>query len=176
MIDLGPTSLACARGTLRWLWDPGWAGVGTRRCAVSYRCRGRAGVPEAGAGLRARLPRGRPRDRPVWHQAFPRPGKHPPRRRARRGYVLFLIGLEMRPAKLWNLRREIFGLDRAGADMRCAAFVYRGSQRAAAGLAVIGAMGFVLSSTAVIAKMMDDSGDTATGPVSATSQSCCSKI
>ncbi|MGE0740517.1 MAG: monovalent cation:proton antiporter-2 (CPA2) family protein [Hyphomonadaceae bacterium] len=76
---------------------------------------------------------------------------------------LFLIGLEMRPAKLWALRREIFGLG-AAQVFTCGAFLSLIGM--AAGLpwpaAVIGAMGFVLSSTAVIMKMMDDSGDTAT--------------
>lgn len=76
---------------------------------------------------------------------------------------LFLIGLEMRPAKLWNLRREIFGLG-AAQVLTCGALL--SLVGIAAGLpwpaAVIGAMGFVLSSTAVIMKMMDDSGDTAT--------------
>lgn len=76
---------------------------------------------------------------------------------------LFLIGLEMRPAKLWNLRREIFGL---GAAQVLTCGVLLSFIGIAAGLpwpaAVIGAMGFVLSSTAVIMKMMDDSGDTAT--------------
>lgn len=75
---------------------------------------------------------------------------------------LFLIGLEMRPAKLWNLRSEIFGLG-AAQVLACGGLLTLVG--AAAGLpwpaAFVGAMGFVLSSTAVIMKMMDDSGDTA---------------
>jgi glutathione-regulated potassium-efflux system protein KefB len=77
---------------------------------------------------------------------------------------LFLIGLEMRPAKLWSLRREIFGLGIAqvvvctalltGAAMACFAIPLAP--------AFIGAAGFVLSSTAVIMKMLDDSGEIAT--------------
>jgi len=76
---------------------------------------------------------------------------------------LFVIGLEMRPAKLWSLRREIFGLG-AAQVLTCGALlsvvgVLAGADPAGA---VIGAMGFVLSSTAVIMKMLDDSGETAT--------------
>jgi glutathione-regulated potassium-efflux system protein KefB len=74
---------------------------------------------------------------------------------------LFLIGLEMRPAKLWALRKEIFGL---GLAQVVACGVLLSFVGIAAGLppaaAVIGAMGFVLSSTAVIMKMLDDSGET----------------
>ncbi|MBU2135321.1 MAG: monovalent cation:proton antiporter-2 (CPA2) family protein [Alphaproteobacteria bacterium] len=76
---------------------------------------------------------------------------------------LFIIGLEMRPAKLWNLRREIFGLG-AMQVVVCAALlsgigVLAGLPPAAA---VIGASGFVLSSTAVIMKMLDERGQTST--------------
>ncbi len=76
---------------------------------------------------------------------------------------LFLIGLEMRPAKLWTLRKEIFGLGAAQVVSCC---VLLSGVAMLAGLAwqaaVIGASGFVLSSTAVIMKMLDDSGETAT--------------
>jgi glutathione-regulated potassium-efflux system protein KefB len=75
---------------------------------------------------------------------------------------LFLIGLEMRPAKLWAMRRDIFGLGVVQV-MACGALllgvgIAYGLPPAAA---VIGAMGFVVSSIAVIMKMMDDRGDTA---------------
>jgi glutathione-regulated potassium-efflux system protein KefB len=75
---------------------------------------------------------------------------------------LFLIGLEMRPAKLWALRRDIFGLGLAHV-LACAAIV--------TGVAVlwgwtwqtalVAASGFALSSTAVIMKMLDDAGESA---------------
>lgn len=76
---------------------------------------------------------------------------------------LFLIGLEMRPAKLWAMRGEIFGLG-AAQVLTCGALlsivgILAGLPPA---MAVIGAMGFVLSSTAVIMKMLDDAGETAT--------------
>lgn len=74
---------------------------------------------------------------------------------------LFIIGLEMRPAKLWALRKEIFGL---GAAQVITCIVLLSFVGIAAGLhwavASIGAAGFVLSSTAVIMKMMDDAGET----------------
>lgn len=73
---------------------------------------------------------------------------------------LFIIGLEMRPAKLWALRKEIFGL---GAAQVIACIVLLSSVGVLAGVpwaaASIGAAGFVLSSTAVIMKMMDDAGE-----------------
>jgi glutathione-regulated potassium-efflux system protein KefB len=76
---------------------------------------------------------------------------------------LFLIGLEMRPAKLWAMRRDIFGLGLVqvlvcGALLSGVAMLFD----IAPAPAVIGAMGFVLSSTAVIMKMMDDRGETST--------------
>jgi len=75
---------------------------------------------------------------------------------------LFIIGLEMRPAKLWNLRREIFGLG-AAQVLVCAALLSGLGWLAGLPLvaAVIGASGFVLSSTAVIMKMLDERGQTA---------------
>jgi len=74
---------------------------------------------------------------------------------------LFLIGLEMRPAKLWLLRKEIFGL---GATQVIACWALLSGLALLFGLpsqaAVIGAGGFVLSSTAVIMKMLDERGET----------------
>lgn len=76
---------------------------------------------------------------------------------------LFIIGLEMRPAKLWALRGEIFGL---GAAQVAACCVLLSGVAMLMGLppaaAVIGASGFVLSSTAVIMKMLDERGETST--------------
>jgi glutathione-regulated potassium-efflux system protein KefB len=76
---------------------------------------------------------------------------------------LFLIGLEMRPAKLWALRAEIFGLGLVQV-LVCAVLLtgvaLLGGLKLA--VAVIAAMGFVQSSTAVIMKMLDDRGTTGT--------------
>lgn len=76
---------------------------------------------------------------------------------------LFIIGLEMRPAKLWALRKDIFGLGLVQV-LTCGALL--SGVGVMGGLtvpvAVIGAMGFVLSSTAVIMKILDERGETAT--------------
>src|SRR5690606_2417109 len=75
---------------------------------------------------------------------------------------LFLIGLEMRPAKLWAMRRDIFGLGLAQV-VTCTALLsavgYAFGMPPVA--ATIGAAGFVLSSTAVIMKVLEDRGETA---------------
>lgn len=76
---------------------------------------------------------------------------------------LFLIGLEMRPGKLWKLRREIFGLGVTQVIVSGLALTALG---VIAGLpfttALIAAMGFVMSSTAIIMKTMEDAGEVAT--------------
>jgi hypothetical protein len=89
---------------------------------------------------------------------------------------LFLIGLEMRPAKLWALRAEIFGLGLAqvlvcGALLTGVALL--GGLKLAA--AVIAAMGFVQSSTAVIMKMLEAAARRARRPASASSRFSCWK-
>ena len=70
---------------------------------------------------------------------------------------LFIIGLEMRPAKLWALRKEIFGL---GASQVLASGLLLTAVAMAFGVApavaFVGAMGFVLSSTAVIMQTLDE--------------------
>ncbi len=80
------------------------------------------------------------------------------------GVVLFLfvIGLEMRPSRLWTLRRAIFGLG-AAQVLTCGALltilgIAGGFSPVAA---FIGAMGFVLSSTAVIMRMLEETGQLA---------------
>ncbi|HEV7354154.1 MAG TPA: monovalent cation:proton antiporter-2 (CPA2) family protein [Brevundimonas sp.] len=76
---------------------------------------------------------------------------------------LFIIGLEMRPSRLWSLRREIFGLG-AAQVAACGALLTAVGLAAGLGLAVafIAAMGFVLSSTAVIMQMLDERGEMGT--------------
>lgn len=76
---------------------------------------------------------------------------------------LFIIGLEMRPAKLWALRKDIFGLGLTQV-VTCGALLSGVGMLGglSASVAVIGAMGFVLSSTAVIMKMLDERGEVAT--------------
>jgi len=70
---------------------------------------------------------------------------------------LFIIGLEMRPAKLWKLRKEIFGL--GASQVVACGLLLTGAAMAfgvAPAVAFIGAMGFVLSSTAVIMQTLDE--------------------
>lgn len=75
---------------------------------------------------------------------------------------LFLIGLEMRPQKLWALRREIFGLGLAQVASCIALLTGAG---VLAGLppvhAFIAGSGFVLSSTAVVVSVLRERGEAA---------------
>jgi glutathione-regulated potassium-efflux system protein KefB len=76
---------------------------------------------------------------------------------------LFVIGLEMQPSRLWALRREIFGLGVAQVAVCGALLTGLGIL---AGLtpvvAFFAAMGFVLTSTAVVIQILDERGDTST--------------
>lgn len=73
---------------------------------------------------------------------------------------LFIIGLEMRPSKLWKLRGAIFGL---GAAQVLTCGVLLTGVGVVAGLdpavAAVAAMGFVLSSTAVIVQLLNERGE-----------------
>lgn len=77
--------------------------------------------------------------------------------------LLFVIGLEMQPSRLWNLRREIFGL--GVAQVIICGLLLTGAGMLAGlkpPVAFIAGMGFVLSSTAVVMQMLDERGDTST--------------
>jgi glutathione-regulated potassium-efflux system protein KefB len=76
---------------------------------------------------------------------------------------LFVIGLEMQPSRLWSLRREIFGLGAAqvavcGLLLSGVAMAFGLSPK----VAFFAAMGFVLTSTAVVAQILAERGDTST--------------
>ncbi|HYO98187.1 MAG TPA: monovalent cation:proton antiporter-2 (CPA2) family protein [Polyangiaceae bacterium] len=75
---------------------------------------------------------------------------------------LFVIGLEMRPSHLWGLRREIFGL---GTLQVALCTVLLTGAALALGfpprVAFVGAMGFVLTSTAVVMQLLEERGDIA---------------
>ena len=77
--------------------------------------------------------------------------------------LLFIIGLEMQPSRLWKLRRQIFGLG-VSQVVVCGALLT--GIGIAAGLApavaFVAGMGFVLSSTAVVMQMLDERGETST--------------
>jgi Kef-type K+ transport system membrane component KefB len=76
---------------------------------------------------------------------------------------LFVIGLEMQPRRLWSLRREIFGLGLLQVVLCGAALTGAGMLAGAhAAVAFVAAMGFVLSSTAIVMQMLDERGQTST--------------
>ena len=75
---------------------------------------------------------------------------------------LFVIGLEMRPSHLWSLRREIFGPARCrivvcGVALTGVLLAFRMPPATA----FVGAMGFVLTSTAVVMQLLGERGDVA---------------
>ncbi len=76
---------------------------------------------------------------------------------------LFVIGLEMQPSRLWSLRGDIFGLGAAqvavcGLLLTLLAMSFGFSPK----VAFFAAMGFVLTSTAVVAQILAERGDTST--------------
>ena len=75
---------------------------------------------------------------------------------------LFVIGLEMRPSHLWSLRGEIFGLGTlqiltCGVALTGVGLAFGYSLP----VSFIGAMGFVLTSTAVVMQLLGERGDIA---------------
>ncbi|HEY1074057.1 monovalent cation:proton antiporter-2 (CPA2) family protein [Brevundimonas sp.] len=73
---------------------------------------------------------------------------------------LFIIGLEMRPKRLWGMRNEIFGLGAAQVGLAGVALTLVAmAAGVSAPTAFVGAMGFVMSSTAVIVQMLEERGD-----------------
>ncbi|GHH00429.1 monovalent cation:proton antiporter-2 (CPA2) family protein [Comamonas sp. JC664] len=78
---------------------------------------------------------------------------------------LFVIGLEMRPSHLWSLRRQIFGLGTLQIATCTAALTGIGLLFGDAPVvAFIGAMGFVLTSTAIVMQLLSERGDIALPP------------
>jgi glutathione-regulated potassium-efflux system protein KefB len=78
---------------------------------------------------------------------------------------LFIIGLEMQPSRLWSLRRQIFGLG-AAQVLTCGALLTLVGKLAGlpVRVAFVAAMGFTLSSTAIVAQLLEERGETATAP------------
>lgn len=78
---------------------------------------------------------------------------------------LFVIGLEMRPAHLWSLRRDIFGLGSAQIFACTLVLTLIGI---AFGfplvISFISAMGFVLTSTAIVFQILTERGEVASKP------------
>ncbi|HJU39410.1 MAG TPA: monovalent cation:proton antiporter-2 (CPA2) family protein, partial [Tahibacter sp.] len=75
---------------------------------------------------------------------------------------LFVIGLEMRPSRLWAMRRQIFGLGVAQVLACAAALTVVG---VATGFPVVPSFvagaGFVLTSTAIVMQLLEERGDLA---------------
>ncbi|PIJ51225.1 glutathione-regulated potassium-efflux system protein KefB [Erwinia sp. OLTSP20] len=74
-------------------------------------------------------------------------------------FLMFIIGLELNPAKLWQLRRSIFGVGAAQVVLSAAALaglllLSRFSWQAA----VMGGIGLAMSSTAMALQLMRDKG------------------
>lgn len=76
--------------------------------------------------------------------------------------LLFVIGLELKPSRLWAMRRDIFGL--GAAQVIVTGLVLTGIVRLAAGLgweqATIIGLTLALSSTAFALQLLEESGDT----------------
>ena len=74
---------------------------------------------------------------------------------------LFVIGLELRPPKLWAMRGQIFGLGLAQVTAATAVLALAGRVifDFSAPVAFIAGAGFVLSSTAVIMSVLQDRGE-----------------
>lgn len=77
---------------------------------------------------------------------------------------LFVIGLEMQPARLWSLRRVIFGLGLIQVLVCAGLLMGLGMWwlDLAPPVAFVAAMGFVLTSTAIVMQLSDEAGITAT--------------
>jgi glutathione-regulated potassium-efflux system protein KefB len=75
--------------------------------------------------------------------------------------LLFIIGLELKPSRLWGLRHEIFGLGLAQVivcgGLLAGTAIALGLDRR---IAIVAAMGLALSSTAVVMQILDEHGQT----------------
>ena len=75
--------------------------------------------------------------------------------------LLFIIGLEMKPSRLWSLRREIFGLG-VTQVLTCGVLLTLVGILAGydASASFVAGMGFVLTSTAVVLQVLEERGET----------------
>ncbi len=74
---------------------------------------------------------------------------------------LFIIGLEMQPSRLWRARRQIFGLGLAQVVVAGAALTVAGVLNFQLPwlVAFVVAMGFVLTSTAIVMQLLEERGE-----------------
>jgi glutathione-regulated potassium-efflux system protein KefB len=76
---------------------------------------------------------------------------------------LFIVGLEMEPARLWSLRKQIFGLGALQVAVCGALLTLVGILVGfSAPVAFVAGMGFVLTSTAIVMQLLQERGDLAT--------------
>ena len=75
--------------------------------------------------------------------------------------LLFVIGLELKPSRLWSLRRDIFGLGAAQVIV-CGALLMGAGILAGLSPAVafVAAGGLALSSTAIVMQILEERGET----------------
>jgi CPA2 family monovalent cation:H+ antiporter-2 len=79
-------------------------------------------------------------------------------------FLLFVIGLELKPSRLWQMRREIFGLGAAQVvltGLALTGIVYLAELATWQGSLIVG-FGLALSSTAFALQILNENGDTNT--------------
>lgn len=75
--------------------------------------------------------------------------------------LLFVIGLELKPSRLWSLRRDIFGLGAAQVVV-CGALLMAGGiylYGAPPAVAFVAASGMAMSSTAIVLSILEERGE-----------------
>jgi glutathione-regulated potassium-efflux system protein KefB len=74
--------------------------------------------------------------------------------------LLFIIGLELRPSRLWSLRRDIFGLG-LGQVVICGLLLYGGAVLAGLSptVAFVAGSGLAMSSTAIVLQILNERGE-----------------
>ena len=82
-------------------------------------------------------------------------------------FLLFLIGLELQPSRLWRMRTEIFGLGAAqvvlcGLGIGLAAWLFGGALDIGLNGAIIVGLGLALSSTAFAMQLLEERRETGT--------------
>ncbi|WP_439273497.1 monovalent cation:proton antiporter-2 (CPA2) family protein [Pseudochrobactrum sp. HB0163] len=77
-------------------------------------------------------------------------------------FLLFIIGLDLKPSRLWSMRHSIFGLGLAQVVLCAAALAWLGVHLAGLDVpaAIIIGCGFALSSTAFAMQILEDKGET----------------
>src|SRR6186713_2010108 len=78
---------------------------------------------------------------------------------------LFIVGLEMQPSRLWSMRRQIFGLGSLQV-LACGALLTAVGRLGGLSwpVAFVAAMGFVLTSTAIVMQIIEERGVAASEP------------